>query len=301
MKHTELRTFDDKINTVSVWDEVDNKIGAVVIVHGMAEHADRYDDFAKRLNREGYVVLADNHRGHKFNPDGERGIVAPDSFENSVRDIKSVVDYAKQTYGVEVALLGHSYGSFLSQRYLELYADTVVCCILSGTAYMKGALVGMGKIIAGLQRFFVGGEKTGKLIDKMSFGAYNKPFESQGQRFAWLSRDRKKVAEYEADEYCGYPLSIDYYYYFFRSIQKMYSDAVKSVPADLPILIAIGSDDPVSNKGVLAEKLYKFYLQNGLNVELKVYPGARHEILNEINRAEVYNDFVAFIDKAFNK
>ena len=301
MKHMELRTFDDKINTVSVWDEVDNKIGAVVIVHGMAEHADRYDDFAKRLNREGYVVLADNHRGHKFNPDGERGIVAPDSFENSVRDIKSVVDYAKQTYGVGVALLGHSYGSFLSQRYLELYADTVVCCILSGTAYMKGALVGMGKIIAGLQRFFVGGEKTGKLIDKMSFGAYNKPFESQGQRFAWLSRDRKKVAEYEADEYCGYPLSIDYYYYFFRSIQKMYSDAVKSVPADLPILIAIGSDDPVSNKGVLAEKLYKFYLQNGLNVELKVYPGARHEILNEINRAEVYNDFVAFIDKAFNK
>ena len=301
MKHTELRTFDDKINTVSVWDEVDNKIGAVVIVHGMAEHADRYDDFAKRLNREGYVVLADNHRGHKFNPDGERGIVAPDSFENSVRDIKSVVDYAKQTYGVGVALLGHSYGSFLSQRYLELYADTVVCCILSGTAYMKGALVGMGKAIAGLQRFFVGGEKTGKLIDKMSFGAYNKPFESQGQRFAWLSRDRKKVAEYEADEYCGYPLSIDYYYYFFRSIQKMYSDAVKSVPADLPILIAIGSDDPVSNKGVLSEKLYKFYLQNGLNVELKVYPGARHEILNEINRAEVYNDFVAFIDKAFNK
>lgn len=301
MKHMELRTFDDKINTVSVWDEVDNKIGAVVIVHGMAEHADRYDDFAKRLNREGYVVLADNHRGHKFNPDGERGIVAPDSFENSVRDIKSVVDYAKQTYGVEVALLGHSYGSFLSQRYLELYADTVVCCVLSGTAYMKGALVGMGKIIAGLQRFFVGGEKTGKLIDKMSFGAYNKPFESQGQRFAWLSRDRKKVAEYEADEYCGYPLSIDYYYYFFRSVQNMYSDAVKSVPAEMPILIAIGSDDPVSNKGVLAEKLYKFYLQNGLNVELKVYPGARHEILNEINRAEVYNDFVAFIDKAFNK
>lgn len=301
MNHMELRTFDDKINTVSVWDEVDNKIGAVVIVHGMAEHADRYDDFAKRLNREGYVVLADNHRGHKFNPDGERGIVAPDSFENSVRDIKSVVDYAKQTYGVEVALLGHSYGSFLSQRYLELYADTVVCCILSGTAYMKGALVGMGKAIAGLQRFFVGGEKTGKLIDKMSFGAYNKPFESQGQRFAWLSRDREKVAEYEADEYCGYPLSIDYYYYFFRSVQNMYSDAVKSVPAEMPILIAIGSDDPVSNKGVLAEKLYKFYLQNGLNAELKVYPGARHEILNEINRAEVYNDFVAFIDKAFNK
>ena len=301
MKHVELRTFDGKINTVSVWDETTDAIGSVVIVHGMAEHADRYDDFARSLNREGYVVLADNHRGHKFNPDGERGIVAPDSFENSVRDIKTVVDYAKETYKTEVLLLGHSYGSFLSQRYLELYADTIKGCILSGTAYIKGVLVGLGKAIAGIQRFFVGGEKTGKLIDKMSFGAYNKPFESQGQRFAWLSRDREKVAEYEADEYCGYPLSIDYYYYFFRSVQNMYSDAVKSIPADLPILIAIGSDDPVSNKGVLAEKLYKFYLQNGLNAELKVYPGARHEILNETNRAEVYADMTAFIDKAFRK
>lgn len=299
--HVELKTFDDKYNTVSVWDDVENVIGVVVIAHGMAEHADRYDDFAKRLNGEGYVVLADNHRGHKYNPDGDLGKVAPDSFENSVRDIRTVVEYAKEKYAPGVLLLGHSYGSFLAQRYLELYADTLTGCILSGTAYMKGALVGMGKLVAGVQRALIGGDKTGKLIDKLSFGAYNKPFESQGQRFAWLSRDKAEVAKYEADEYCGYPLSINYYYYFFRSVQRMYSDKVRSVPADLPILIAVGSEDPVSNKAALAEKLYKFYLQNGLNVTYKVYPGARHEILNETNRAEVYDDMVSFIDGAFGQ
>ena len=299
--HVELKTFDDKYNTVSVWDDVENVIGVVVIAHGMAEHADRYDDFAKRLNGEGYVVLADNHRGHKYNPDGDLGKVAPDSFENSVRDIRTVVEYAKEKYAPGVLLLGHSYGSFLAQRYLELYVDTLTGCILSGTAYMKGALVGMGKLVAGVQRALIGGDKTGKLIDKLSFGAYNKPFESQGQRFAWLSRDKAEVAKYEADEYCGYPLSINYYYYFFRSVQRMYSDKVRSVPADLPILIAVGSEDPVSNKAALAEKLYKFYLQNGLNVTYKVYPGARHEILNETNRAEVYDDMVSFIDGAFGQ
>ena len=299
--HVELKTFDDKYNTVSVWDDVENVIGVVVIAHGMAEHADRYDDFAKRLNGEGYVVLADNHRGHKYNPDGDLGKVAPDSFENSVRDIRTVVEYAKGKYAPGVLLLGHSYGSFLAQRYLELYADTLTGCILSGTAYMKGALVGMGKLVAGVQRALIGGDKTGKLIDKLSFGAYNKPFEAQGQRFAWLSRDKAEVAKYEADEYCGYPLSINYYYYFFRSVQRMYSDKVRSVPADLPILIAVGSEDPVSNKAALAEKLYKFYLQNGLNVTYKVYPGARHEILNETNRAEVYDDMVSFIDGAFGQ
>lgn len=299
--HVELKTFDDKYNTVSVWDDVENVIGVVVIAHGMAEHADRYDDFAKRLNGEGYVVLADNHRGHKYNPDGDLGKVAPDSFENSVRDIRTVVEYAKEKYAPGVLLLGHSYGSFLAQRYLELYADTLTGCILSGTAYMKGALVGMGKLVAGVQRALIGGDKMGKLIDKLSFGAYNKPFEAQGQRFAWLSRDKAEVAKYEADEYCGYPLSINYYYYFFRSVQRMYSDKVRSVPAELPILIAVGSEDPVSNKAVLAEKLYKFYLQNGLNVTYKVYPGARHEILNETNRAEVYDDMVSFIDGAFGQ
>lgn len=299
MKFVKIDTFDGKVNTTCVWDETENRIGAVVIVHGMAEHAERYDAFAKFLNSEGYVVLADNHRGHKFNPDGAKGIVCGDSFSNSVEDIKAVVDYAKSVYGLEVVLLGHSYGSFLSQRYIERYVSTVRGVILSGTAYMKGALVGMAKVIAGVQKAFCGGEKTAYLIDKLSFGNYNKPFESQGQKFAWLSRDRSEVAKYEADEFCGYPLSIDYYYSFFKGVMAMYGDDSYAAAKGLPVMIAVGSDDPVSNKAVLAEKLYKFYLQKGLDVSYKVYPGARHEILNEINKKEVYADMLAFIEARF--
>ncbi len=299
MKLVELNTFDNKINTVCIWDEVEHPIGAVVISHGMAEHAARYDDFASVLNKNGYVVLGDNHRGHKYNPDGARGIVDGDSFHNTVEDALTVVEYAKKTYGVEVLLLGHSYGSFVSQRFLELHSDAIKGCILSGTAYMKGALIAAGCAIAALQESFVGGEKTGYLIDKMSFGAYNKPFESQGQQFAWLSRDKEQVAKYENDEYCGYPLSIGYYHSFFKGVLAMYGDAVDTIRKELPILIAVGADDPVSNKAVLATKLYNFYNQKGLNVEYKVYENARHEILNEINNQEVYQDFLNFINKVF--
>lgn len=300
MKLIELKTIDNKVLTVCVWDEVENKIGAVVISHGMAEHAARYDDFATYLNKNGYVVLADNHRGHKFNPDGELGIVDGDSFHNTVEDALTVINYAKQTYGVEVTLLGHSYGSFVSQRFLELHGTEVKACVLSGTAYMKSALIAAGTAIAAVQASIIGPEKTGKLINKMSFGAYNKPFEAQGQEFAWLSRDKAQVAKYEADEYCGYALSIGYYLSFFKGVMAMYGEASDNIPKDLPIMIAVGSDDPVSNKAVLADKLYNFYNQKGIQtVEYKVYAGARHEILNETNNSEVYADILNFIDKQY--
>lgn len=302
MKNIVLDTFDGKKLTVTVWDEVEHKVGAVVIAHGMAEHAERYDDFAGFLNNNGYVVLADNHRGHKYNPDGAKGYVDGDSWNNTIRDMCTVVEYAKATYGLEVILLGHSYGSFLSQRFMELHGDMLKACVLSGTAYMKSAIIYAAKAIASVQKVFCGAEKTGKLIDKLSFGAYNKPFEAQGQQFAWLSRDKAQVAKYEADEYCGYPLSIGYYLSFFKGVIDMYGEGSDNIPKDLPLFIAVGSDDPVSNRAEKATMLYKFYLEKGMSdVDIKIYQGARHEILNETNKDEVYQDMLAFLDKQFAK
>ena len=165
---------------------------------------------------------------------------------------------------------------------------------------MKGALLAMGECIAATQAFFCGADKKGKLIDKMSFGAYNKPFLEQGQQFAWLSRDKEQVAKYEADENCGYVLCIGYYLSFFKGVMKMYGKDAQNISKDFKVMIAVGSDDPVSNKAVLATKLNNFYLGLGLKPEYKVYQGARHEILNEINKDEVYDDFGKFIDAAFN-
>lgn len=302
MKQLTLKAFDDTEIGIDLWDEVENPIGIVQISHGMAEHPDRYDDFAKYLNGKGYVVAADDHRGHRRGAvNGERGMTYGDSWNQTLEDMNTLLDYLKETYKLPVVLVGHSYGSFLSQRFLELHSDKLAGCILSGTAYMKGILIQMGKLIASIQALFLGEDKKGKLIDKLSFGAYNKPFVEQGQQFAWLSRDKEQVAKYEADEDCGYVLCIGYYLSFFKGVLKTYGKDAETIRKDFPLMIAVGSDDPVSNKAVLATKLNDFYLGLGLNPIYKVYPGARHEILNETNNAEVYDDFGKFIDSIFTE
>ncbi|MDR3186302.1 MAG: alpha/beta hydrolase [Christensenellaceae bacterium] len=292
-----LDTFDNKKLNVHVWDNCLNKPRfAVVISHGMAEHAQRYDDFARFLNSNDIVVIADDHRAHKNSPDGLKGITSGDCFSQTVDDMKLLVNYAKEHYSPDVYLLGHSYGSFLSQCFLELYSSELKGCILSGTAYMKVPLIKLAKVIANVQTAVFGRNKTGHLINKLSFGSYNKPFESQKQKFAWLSRDKDSVALYESDEYCGFPMSLGFYKSFFNSFSKMYDKRSISINKEFPILIAVGSNDPVSNNSALAKRLFDFYKTIGLtNVELKIYDGARHEILNELNRTEVYHDFLSFL------
>ncbi|MDD4315640.1 MAG: alpha/beta hydrolase [Clostridia bacterium] len=299
MKQIKMDTFDKKKISVNIWDKVDAPKGGVLIAHGMAEHPDRYDDFALFLNNLGYVVVADDHRGHRFSAAGEKGQVDGNSFVQTVKDMDMLVDYIKNTYNVEVALVGHSYGSFLSQAYIEKYSHKLKGVILSGTAHMKNPLLAMGSVIASVQNLFFGADKPGKLIDKMSFGAYNKPFESQGQQFAWLSRDKEQVDKYEKDEYCGHVMSIGFYKSFFKGVLSMYGDDALNINKKLPIFIAVGGDDPVSQQSKLAKKLYDFYKSLELNVELKIYEGARHEILNETNRAEVFDDFAKFIEGLF--
>jgi alpha-beta hydrolase superfamily lysophospholipase len=301
MVSKQFTTFDNKTINVNIWDEVEDKKGVVVISHGMAEHADRYNDFALFLNGHGFVVLAEDHRGHRNNCEGAKGLVDGDSYSQTVEDLKMEAEYAYQTYGFKPILLGHSYGSFLAQRFLELYSDKILAAVLSGTAYMKTALLKMGKCIASIQNALCGPKKTGNLINKLSFGAYNKPFVAQGQAFAWLSRDKEQVDKYEKDEFCGYPLSIGFYKSFMCGVTKMYGKAANNIPKDFPILIAVGSDDPVSNNAKLAKRLYDFYLNLGLkNVTYKVYDKARHEILNEINKDEVYADMLSFLNSVIS-
>jgi len=298
MKQFTLKAFDETDIGIDLWDEVEAPIACVQISHGMAEHPDRYDDFAKYLNGKGYIVAADDHRGHRRGAvHGENGMVYGDSWNETIEDMNTLCDYLKETYKLPVVLLGHSYGSFLSQCFIERYSDKLAGCVLSGTAHMKNGLLAMGKMIAGCQKAFGLGQKKGKLINKLSFGAYNKPFADQGQEFAWLSRDKENCAKYEADPNCGYVLCIDYYYYFFKGVMNMYGEDAKSIRKDFPIFIGCGSMDPVSNQTALAKKLVDFYVGLGLKPEYKFYKDARHEILNEINKDEVYADFGNFIDK----
>lgn len=300
MKKLTIKGKDNFDIGIDLWDEVENPIGCVQISHGMAEHPDRYDDFAKFLNSNGFIVAADDHRGHRRGAyNGVKGLVNGDSWNQTIDDLDCLCDYLKNTYNLPILLFGHSYGSFLSQCFIERYSDKLVGCVLSGTSHMKNALTKTGKCVAGLMKTLQGGSKPGKLIDKLSFGEYNKPFLDQGQEFAWLSRDKEQVQKYIDDEDCGYVLCNDYYYYFLKGIQKLYGKDAESIRKDFPILIAVGSKDPVSSNAKNAYKLCDFYKKIGLNPQMKVYEDARHEILNETNNKEVYNDILNFIKGCF--
>ena len=264
MKTEKFKSFDGTILQCYLWDNVRNPKAVVQISHGMAEHARRYDDFANYLNQNGFIVFADDHRAHgmtstKQSTKGVKGYHKGDIYFDTMQDECAITAMLKERYNLPVIYLGHSYGSMLGQRYIEECKD-YTGVILSGSAMMKGAVLNMGAAISNMQYKTLGGEKTGKLLDKLSFGSYNAPFK-----------------------------------FFLNGLKESYKkENLAKIDVNKPIAIFSGAQDPVGGKGKLVQKLYEQYKTLGVkDLTVKLYPDARHEILNEINRAEVYADFVA--------
>ena len=304
VKELKLKCYESNEIAVYIWDEVENPRGIVQILHGLAEWCPRYDNFAKFLNSHGYIVIGDDHRGHgQTSGYSNKGCVEGDSFPDTVEDVYCINEYAKTTYKLPILLFGHSYGSFLAQAYISKYGFSICGVILSGTAYMNRGLVHAGNLLAGTINGLLGADAPAKLIDKMTFEAYNKPFESEDLKNAWLTRDRKEVVKYLNDKFCGHVMSYGFQASFFRGILRVSTkSAMSKIPKDLPIYITGGDKDAVGENGKLPQKLCEKYKKLGINkVEIKLYPDARHEILNEINRDEVYSDILGFINSVFEK
>ncbi len=302
MKEFKLKSFDGTEIFCYAWDEVKKPIAVVQIAHGMGEHCARYDHFASFLNSNGYIVVADDHRAHgKTCGYDNRGIADGDCFNDTISDMINLTKYAKDKYKLPVLLLGHSYGSFLSQGYIQKNAANIAGVVLSGSAYMNIPLTKVGKIIAIVQAYLFGNDKPAKLIAKMSFEAYDKPFAAEKQKFAWLSRDADVSKKYIADPFCGahFAMSLGFQVSFFKGLGKLYTPkGLAAIPKELPILIVSGDKDPVGGDGKLVTRLYEEYKALGLSkAEFKLYADARHEILNETNKDEVYGDVLSFINK----
>ncbi len=303
MKNVKFVSFDGTVLQCYVWDEVRNPKGVVQIAHGMAEHARRYDNFASYLNKNGYIVFADDHRAHgmtstKQSAKSIKGYHKGDIYMDTVRDEVTITAYLKDTYNLPVVYFGHSYGSMVGQRYIEECAEHTGA-ILSGSAMMKGALLNTGCAIIGLQYKLCGGEKVGNLANNLSFGSYNKPFKKEKLPYAWLSRDKEQVKKYILDEQCGWVMSTAFFKWFFTGLKSSYRDEnLAKIDKNKPIAIFSGDKDPVGGNGKLVKKLYEQYVNLGVkDVTMKLYPDARHEILNEINNAEVYADVLAKINE----
>ncbi len=293
MKREFFKARDGKELSLAVWDEVEMPRGVIQISHGMSEHIARYDDFALFMNGEGYIVFGDDHRAHGYTDKDALGLTGDgDLFEDTVRDEIELTDYAKEKWKLPVILLGHSYGSFIAQRYLTYGENGLKGAILSGSAFMTGFAVTGGKLLSKNKIKPAVKDKPGKLFAKLSFGGYDKKVKDGYN--GWLNRDKEEVNKYNADVLCGFTCSNGFYHYFFKGLDSIRNSKYAALDKSFRILIASGSEDRVGGCGKLVRKLYNRFVSLGFKPELKLSDGARHEILNELNKTEVYRDFADF-------
>ncbi|MDR4887287.1 alpha/beta hydrolase [Fredinandcohnia sp. QZ13] len=281
--------------------EVTSK-GIVQIAHGMAEHIERYDLFANTLAKEGYIVYGNDHRGHgKTGTNAELiGFFADENgFDRVVEDMIQLTEIIIKNHpNIPTFLLGHSMGSFLSRRYIQTHGDELAGVILSGTGGDPGLI---GKVGLGIAKFEMKrkGKKTkSPLMKKLTFGSYNKHFRPNRTEFDWLSRDDKEVDKYIADSLCGGIFTAGFFYDLVSGVAKVNNhSANQHIPKGLPMYFIAGDKDPVGNysKGVLqAANMYKNLEMKDVTVQL--YENSRHEILNEINKEEVYKDVINWLN-----
>lgn len=275
----------------------------VQLAHGMAEHAARYERFAEALTGAGYAVYANDHRGHgRTASTTDHGYFADvDGFATVVDDLRAVTDVAQAEHpGVPVVLFGHSMGSFLSRAYAAEHGTRLAGLILSGTAGDPGRLVVVGRGLARLQARLRGRRHPSGLMDRLTFGQYNAGFKPNRTDFDWLSRDDAEVDKYIADPLCGNVFSAAFYADLLGGLQQVNRpSAYAAVPADLPILVFAGEQDPLGDGGGKGPReVADRYRAAGVDdVTTTIYPDARHEMLNETNRDAVVADVLAWLDE----
>lgn len=272
------------------------------IAHGMVEYIDRYDEFARYLCDKGFAVVGNDHLGHGDSAESEEdwGYMGENGFEYMVKDLHKIQKHFKKRFPKKTYyILGHSMGSFLTRYFLIKYGKDVDGAILMGTAFYSPALTGFGcglvKVIAAVK----GWRYRSYFVNKMAFGSYNRGFSPARTDYDWISRDEKMVDAYVAEPRCQFTFTLNGYYEMFKGISFITKKAnVKKMPKQLPVLLISGGADPVGKNGQGVQKVYDMFVLAGMeNMELMFYEEARHEILNEINRQEVYEDLYNWLNK----
>jgi alpha-beta hydrolase superfamily lysophospholipase len=265
------------------WDPAGQPRAAVQLTHGMGEHARRYEHVARALNDAGFVVYAQDHRGHGASADPDAlGDLGKGSWAGLVDDIGLLSAQIRAEHpGLPLILLGHSMGSFAVQQYLFDHSADADGVVLTGTAaidLLEGAL---------------------DLDQPIDLSAFNAPFAPARTDYDWLSRDEAIVDAYVADPHCGFGIDTGSGKAMFAGARRGADPAqLAAIRADLPLYIAVGEADPVNGGLALLTPLAERYQAAGLtDVTVRTYPDARHEILNEANRAEIIAELITWIDR----
>lgn len=303
MKEIQLPSHDGvhKLHVV-IW-EPETEIRAVLqISHGMIEMIERYDDFARFLNTKGILVIGNDHLGHGHTADSAEdfGYFCPKNMSATVvDDLHSVTEYAKKEYsGVPYFLLGHSMGSFMARRYLMTYGKELTGAVIMGTGRQPKLVLMSGKVISTIIQFVKGSRYRSGFLKKLAFGAYCNRIPNRRTESDWLTRDEKIVDFCISNKYCNFSFTVNGYKTLFdvlTFIQK--KENVDKIPKKLPIFMVAGNDDPVGEYGNGVRQVFEIYKQTGIeDVSLKLYEGDRHEILNELDKENVYEDIYNWLE-----
>lgn len=287
------------------WIPKETNINSVLIInHGMAEHICRYDDFACFLNDKGIAVWGEDHRGHGLTAGAKENLgffADSDGWMKVVGDIRVLHNMVKEAHpAVPVIMLGHSMGSFLTRHYISLYGQDLSRVIISGTGFTANLITAVASLIARSEILSFGKHHRSKVLDTMSFGAFNKPFSHDGDSgFEWLSRDKEQIKKYMDDPLCGFICTSSHFKDLFSGLKYINNiKAFKNTAESIPILLISGEKDPVGGNGKGVKKVFNLYKKTGnRDIELLLIPEARHECLHEINRKEIFNTLSNWMEK----
>ena len=303
MRELTIEMNDGFLVHAVTWLPEGNPKGHIHLLHGMAEHIARYAEFAQYLAGKGYIVTGHDHRGHGKTAElnGIKGHLADeDGFDRIVQDAYEVITHLrKKQPSPRFLLFGHSMGSFVARRYIQLYGSEVDVALLSGTGADPGVMGSVGQAAAYFNGKRNGFDQPDSSLNKLVFGRFNKSVDRPKTPFDWLSRNPKAVEEYLVDPSCGIIPTTKLFSDLFEGLGKIHApDEIRKIPKQLPILLFSGNEDPVGANGKGVWRVAKQYENAGIEqVTVLLFDGGRHEMLHEINRLSVFETVYDWIEK----
>lgn len=279
------------------WIPEDEVTAVLQICHGMAEYIERYHEFAEFLTEHGIYVVGHDHLGHGKSVVSQEKLGFFHETEGNnyvIADIHQLRTRTEKKYpGVPYFIMGHSMGSFLVRQYLGLYSSGLSGAVIMGTGNQPSIMVYTGKLVCRVIAKVKGWDYRSQFVHNLADGAYEKKLGT-----AWLSCNEENVRKYENDPLCGFLFTVNAYYHMFSGIAKMNrQEAEGKAVKTLPLFFVAGKEDPVGAYGRGVERVYKKYKEHGYrDVKMKLYPGDRHEILNEEDRKLVFQDILTWLE-----
>ena len=288
---------------VNQWIPNNRKPRAVIqIAHGVAEYGRRYQHLAEFLCANGFAVVANDHLGHglsqiPYYPPVYFG--AENGWWNVVKDMETLrQEIGRRFPGIPVFLLGHSMGSFLTRTHMILYPGFYDGYIICGTGHPSDASIHAGQKLSQKLIKKKGTAGHSHMMENLAFGNYNRKFAPNRTDCDWISYSATNVDNYIDDPLCGGKTSLGLFRDMFEGLSFITDKKnIAKMNINSPVFFIAGNSDPVGDMGKGVQKAYQLFMDAGVcDVRMKLYPGLRHEILNEDSRLDVYQDILSWLE-----